>query len=153
MNLKDKINEDLKASMKAGDKVRTDAIRSLRAAIIEFEKSGAEREMSPDDEMKILMSAAKKRREAIEMYDQHNRPELATKERTELAVIQEYLPKQLSREEVATRIREVIRESGAAGPQDTNKVIPLIMKEMKGKADGKMVQEIVKEELMIRANA
>ena len=153
MSLKDKINDDLKASMKAGDKVRTDAIRSLRAAIIEFEKSGAEREMSSDDEMKILMSAAKKRREAIEMYDQHNRPELAAKERTELAVIQEYLPKQLSREEIAGRVREVIQQVGAGGPQDTNKVIPVLMKEMKGKADGKLVQEIVKEELMIRSNA
>ncbi|HWF43397.1 MAG TPA: GatB/YqeY domain-containing protein [Candidatus Kapabacteria bacterium] len=153
MNFKDRINEELKASMKAGDKVRTDTIRGLRAAIIEFEKSGAERAMSPEDEMKILMSAAKKRREAIEMYDQHNRPELAEKERTELAIIQEYLPKQLSRDEIAARVREVIRESGAAGPQDTNKVIPLLMKEMKGKADGKMVQEIVKEELMMRANA
>ena len=153
MSLKDKINEDLKTSMKAGDKVRTEAIRSLRAAIIEFEKSGAEREIAPEDELKMLMTAAKKRREAIEMYDQHNRPELAEKERTELAVILEYLPKQMSREEIAERIREVIRETGAAGPQDTNKVIPVVMKELKGHADGKMVQEIVKEELMIRANA
>ena len=153
MNLKDRINEELKTSMKAGDKIRTETIRSLRAAIIEFEKSGAEREMSPDDELKILMSAAKKRREAIEMYDQHGRPELAEKERIELAVIQEYLPKQISREEITDRVRAVIRETSAASPQDTNKVIPILMKELKGKVDGKTVQEIVKEELMIRANA
>jgi uncharacterized protein YqeY len=153
MNLKDRINEELKTSMKAGDKVRTETIRSLRAGIIEFEKSGAEREMSSDDELKILMSAAKKRREAIEMYDQHDRPELAEKERAELAVIQEFLPKQMSREEITDRIRAVILETGAAGPQDTNKVIPILMKELKGKVDGKIVQEIVKDELMLRANA
>src|SRR5579872_5245734 len=99
MALKDKINEDLKTAMKAGDKVRTETIRGIRAMIIEFDKSGAGREMSPDDEMKALTSAAKKRREAIELYDKNNRPELAEKERQELAIIQEYLPKQLSRSE------------------------------------------------------
>jgi uncharacterized protein YqeY len=147
MSLKDRINEDLKEAMKAGEKVRTEAIRSIRASIIEFEKSGAAREMTTDDEIKILSSAAKKRREAIEMYEQHNRPELAEKETAELAVIQNYLPKQLSREEIADRVRNVIAEVGAAGPQDTNKVMPVIMKEMKGKADGKLVQEVVKEQL------
>lgn len=148
MNLRDRINEDLKAAMKAGYRVRTETIRGLRAGIIEFEKSGAGREMSPDDELKILTSAAKKRREAIELYQQNNRPELAEKETAELAVIQEYLPKQLTREEIAGRVKQIIAEVGAAGPQDTNKVIPIIMKEMKGKADGKMVQEIVKESLV-----
>lgn len=147
MSLKDRINEDLKTAMKAGEKIRTEAIRSIRASIIEFEKSGAGREMSNDDEIKILTSAAKKRREAIEMYEQHNRPELAEKETAELAVIQNYLPQQLSREEVTDRVRQVIKDVGAAGPQDTNKVMPVIMKEMKGKADGKVVQEVVKEQL------
>jgi hypothetical protein len=147
MPLTAQINEDLKKSMLAGEKIRTETLRSLRAAIIEFEKSGAGREMSPDDEMKILMTAAKKRREAIELYEQNARPELAEKEKAELEVISAYLPKQLSREDVLVRVKEVIASTGAAGPQDINKVIPVLMKEMKGKADGKMVQEIVKEEL------
>ena len=147
MPLTAQINEDLKKSMLAGEKIRTETPRSLRAAIIEFEKSGAGREMSPDDEMKILMTAAKKRREAIELYEQNARPELAEKEKAELEVISAYLPKQLSREDVLVRVKEVIASTGAAGPQDINKVIPVLMKEMKGKADGKMVQEIVKEEL------
>ena len=153
MSLKDKINEDLKTAMKSGDKVRTETVRSLRAAIIEFEKSGAGREMTADEEIKALTGAAKKRREAIELYANNNRPELAEKERQELAIIQEYLPQQLSREEITARVRAIIAEVGAAGPQDANKVMPAVMKEMKGKADGKAVQEIVKEELMIRANA
>lgn len=147
MSLTDRINEDLKEAMKAGEKLKTEALRSIRASIIEFDKSGAGREMNSDDEIKILTSAAKKRREAIEMYEQHNRPELAEKETAELAVIQNYLPKQLGREEIAERVRKVIAEVGAAGPQDTNKVMPVIMKEMKGKADGKVVQEVVKEQL------
>jgi uncharacterized protein YqeY len=147
MSLQEKINEDLKSAMKAGEKIRTETLRSLRAGIIEFEKSGAGRAMSPDDEMKILTTNAKKRREAIEFYDKNNRPELAEKERAELAVIQAYLPQQLTREEVSVRVADVIRELGAAGPQDANKVMPVLMKEMKGKADGKLVQELVKEQL------
>lgn len=147
MSLPEKINEDLKSAMKAGEKIRTETLRSLRAGVIEFEKSGAGRAMTDEDGMKILLTAAKKRREAIEMYDQNNRPELAEKERAELAVIQEYLPKQMSTEEVAARVKEVIAQTGAAGPQDANKVMPVLMKEMKGKADGKLVQELVKEQL------
>jgi hypothetical protein len=147
MSLKERINDDLKTAMKAGDKLRTETIRSLRAGVIEFEKSGADREMSPDDDMKILTVAAKKRREAIELYEQNNRQELAEKEKAELAVIMEYLPKQMTREEVQARVDAIIAETGAAGPQDSNKVMPVIMKEVKGKADGRMVQEIVKERL------
>jgi uncharacterized protein len=133
--------------MKAGDKLRTETLRGLRAGIIEFEKSGADREMNLDDDLKILTTAAKKRREAIELYEQNNRQELADKEKAELAVIQDYLPKQMTREEIGARVDQLIAETGAAGPQDANKVIPTIMKEVKGKADGKMVQEIVKERL------
>lgn len=147
MALKDRLNEDLKTAMKSGDKVRLEAIRSIRAAVLEFEKSGAERAMTEDDEIKMLTTAAKKRREAIDIYSQNNRPELAEKEKLELAVITEYLPKQLSREEIEARVKQVIAEVGAQGPQDTNKVIPTVMKEMKGKADGRVIQEVVKEQL------
>jgi uncharacterized protein len=147
MSLKERITEDMKTAMKSGDKIRLETIRGLRALILEFDKSGSGKEMTPDDEIKLLTTAAKKRREAFEIYSQNNRPELAEKEQAELAVITEYLPKQLSREEIEERVRAVIAETGAAGPQDTNKVIPAIMKEMKGKADGKLIQEIVKEQL------
>jgi uncharacterized protein len=147
MNFIEKINEDLKSAMKAGEKVRTETLRSIRASIIEFEKSGQDRAMTPDDEMKILSGGAKKRREAIEFYDKNNRPELAQKEREELAVIQDYLPKQLTEVEISVRVRAIIAEVGATGPQDANKVNPLLMKEMKGKADGKLVQELLKAQL------
>jgi uncharacterized protein YqeY len=138
MSLKEKIGVDLNASMKASEKLRTETLRSLRAGILEFEKS---------EEMKLLLSAAKKRKEAIELYDANARPELAEKERGELAIIQSYLPQQMTEADVAKRVGEVIVEVGASGPQDTNKVIPVLMKELKGKADGKLVQQIVKDQL------
>ncbi len=148
MALKDTINSDLNASMKAGDKIRTETLRSLRALVLDFEKSGADREMTPDEEIKLLLSAAKKRKESMELFATNNRPELAEKEKAEYEIIATYLPKQMSREEVEKRVVEVIKEVGAAGPADTNKVIPVLMKELKGKADGKLVQEIVKEKLL-----
>jgi uncharacterized protein YqeY len=147
MSLKDTITNDLTASMKSGDKIKTETLRSLRALVLDFEKSGADRAMSPDEEMKLLLSAAKKRKEAMELFQANNRPELADKEKAELDVISAYLPKQMSREEVEKRVSEVIAETRATGPADTNKVIPVLMKELKGKADGKLVQEIVKEKL------
>lgn len=147
MALKDTINTDLTAAMKSGDKLRTETLRSLRALVIEFEKSGAAHAMTPDEEMKLLLSAAKKRKEAMELYQTNNRPELAEKEKAELDIISGYLPKQLTREEIEKRVTEVIAETGATVPADTNKVIPVLMKELKGKADGKLVQEIVKEKL------
>jgi uncharacterized protein YqeY len=149
MALKDTINSDLNASMKAGDKIRTETLRSLRALVLDFEKSGVDREMTPDEEMKMLLSAAKKRKESMELFAANNRPELAEKEKAEYEIIATYLPKQMSRDEVEKRVMEVIKEVGAAGPADTNKVIPVLMKELKGKADGKLVQEIVKEKLSV----
>ncbi|MEP7234505.1 MAG: GatB/YqeY domain-containing protein [Ignavibacteriota bacterium] len=147
MKLKDQINTDLTASMKSGDKIRTETLRSLRALLLEFEKSGSDREMTQDEELKLLMTAAKKRKEAMELFSSNNRPELAEKERAEYEIIAAYLPKQMSSEDIAKRVGEVVTEVGALGMADINKVIPVLMKELKGKADGKLVQELVKEKL------
>lgn len=147
MTLKDTITADLTAAMKSGEKSKLDVLRSLRAGILEFEKSGSEKEITDEDVMKILLTASKKRKEAMELFANNNRPELAQKEKEELDVIASYLPQQMSSEEIEKRVIEVIAEVGATGPQDTNKVIPVLMKELKGKADGKIVQEIVKAKL------
>ena len=147
MTLKDTITADLTAAMKSGEKGKLDALRSLRAGILEFEKSGSGKELTDEDVMKILLTASKKRKEAMELFANNNRPELAQKEKEELDIISAYLPQQMSSEEIEKRVAEVIAEVGAAGPQDTNKVIPVLMKELKGKADGKIVQEIVKAKL------
>ncbi|MBU1349364.1 GatB/YqeY domain-containing protein, partial [Patescibacteria group bacterium] len=93
MNLKDKINEDLKTAMKEKDAVKLQTIRSIRALILEFEKSGTDKELTPEDEIKMLSQAAKKRQESIEQFRNAGRNELADKEEAELKIIQVYLPK------------------------------------------------------------
>ncbi len=147
MNLTQHINEDLKAAMKSGNKLRLETLRMLRAQIIEFEKKGLDRPMNEDDEMSILMSASKKRKEAIEIFTKAGRMELVEQETKELEIISEYLPKQLSREDAEKIIKNLIRESGAASMKDLGKVMPLAMKELKGKIDSKVISEIVKHEL------
>jgi hypothetical protein len=113
----------------------------------EIEKRGSGQPMSPDDEIGALNSAAKKRKEAIEQYRLAGRNELAEQEEKELAIIKEYLPKELSEAEILAVIREAVTASGAAGPADFGKVMPLVMKQVKGKADGKLVQELLKKTL------
>ena len=147
MGLKETLNEDLKNAMKSGDKMRTETLRMLRAQILEFEKSGANREMNADDDMKILLSSVKKRKDSIEMYEKANRPDLVDKETKEIEIVQAYLPKQMSKEDAEMIIAKIITEAGATTFKDLGKVMPLIMKELKGKVDGKLINEIVKLKL------
>jgi len=149
MNLRERISEDLKAAMKSGDRVRLETLRTMRAVLLEkeIEKRGAAGGMTPEDEVATLTTAAKKRKESIELFTKGGRPELARQEEQELAIIQEYLPAQLSAEEIASLIREAIGQTGASGPADFSKVMPLVMKQAKGKADGRVVQELVRKAL------
>ena len=147
MGLKEILSEDLKNAMRSGDKIRTETLRMLRAQILEFEKSGAGREMNADDDMKILLSSVKKRRDSIEMYEKANRPDLAEKETKEIEIVQAYLPKQMSKEEAELIIAKIVTDSGVTTSKDLGKVMPLIMKELKGKLDGKLINEIVKLKL------
>ncbi|MGB9702060.1 MAG: GatB/YqeY domain-containing protein [Candidatus Kapaibacteriota bacterium] len=144
MNFEEKINEELKNAMKNQDKVRIDAIRSIRSAIIEFNKSGSGKEMTQDEEIKLLNSLAKKRKESIEMYNKGNRPELAQKEAQELAIIQEFLPKQLNDDEAKEIIQNLIAENNARA-KDFGKMMGLAMKMLSGKYEGAKVQAILKE--------
>ncbi len=145
MSLSTSINDQIKEAMKAGDKVRLETLRSLRAGILEFEKSGIGRDMTPDDEFRIINSAAKKRKDAIEQYEQVGRAEAADKERQELAVIMEFLPAQMTEAEVSDAIRAIIAETGASGPSDFGKVMGAAVKAMKGKADGGLIQQLTKQ--------
>ena len=147
MPLTQRITEDLKAAMKSGNKLRLETLRMLRAQIIEFEKKGLDRTMNEDDEMSILMAAAKKRKEAIEIFTKAERMELVAQETQELAIISEYLPKQLSREDAEKVVENLIQQSGAASMKDIGKVMPNAMKELKGKIDSKVISEIVKQKL------
>lgn len=150
MTLKDRITADIKAAMKAQDKVRLETVRSIKKAILEKETSvrPAEQEnLTPEEELEILLQLAKQRRDSITQYTQGNRPDLAAKETQELAILEEYLPKQLSEEEVSQMIDELIAATGAASAKDMGKVMGAAMQQLKGKADGKKVQELVKQKL------
>ncbi len=145
MGMSDKISLDLKNAMKAGDKVRVETLRTLRAALLEknVEKRPAGG-MTAEDEIAAVMSQAKKRKESIEIFRQNGRNDLADVVEKELGIIQEYLPKQLTAEEIESAVKSVIAEAGAASAKDFGKVMPAAMKVLKGKADGKVVQETVK---------
>ncbi len=145
MALELKINDEIKLAMKSGDKLRLETLRSVRAAIIEFSKSGIDREMNEADELKILNNLSKKRKDAISMYKDAGRMELADKESSELNVILEFLPAQLSEAEVRATITKIKEDSGAVDMKDMGKVMGHAMKALSGKADGGLVQSIVKE--------
>lgn len=143
MNLKDKITADLKEAMKSGEKVRLECIRAIRAKILEFEKSGIGREMNADDEIKILTSEVKKRKDSIEQYNNAGRPDLSAKEEAEMLIIQEYLPKQLSESEILEVIKSFAVSLSAKGKEDFSKLMPAVAKELKGKADGKVIRNLI----------
>ncbi len=145
MNLKEKINNDLKEAMKRGEKLRLETIRSIRALILEFEKSGSGKEFSDEEGLRIVTVAAKKRKEAIEQYKNANRNDLAEKEEAELKIIEEYLPKQLAPEEILNEVKKIADEVGAKGKEDFAKVMPLAAKSLKGKADGKVIRVILEK--------
>jgi uncharacterized protein YqeY len=147
MSLTEKINDDLKAAMKSGDSVKLNTIRSIRTRIIELSKRGTGSSITQEDELTILLSEAKKRKEAIEMYQKGGRTDLSDQEQRELEIINEYLPKQISIEEVADIVKKIIVEVGAVSIKDFGKVMPAAMKELKGRIDGKVVQEVVKQQL------
>ena len=143
MSLKEKINVDLKDAMRAGDKVRLTTIRSLRALILEFEKSGVGREQTTEEELTMLTGAAKKRKESIEQFRDAGRDDLAAKEEEELKIIAEYLPKQLTDEELINGITLLAKELDAKNRSDFSKLMPASIKRYKGQADGKKIKEIV----------
>ncbi len=147
MSLTEQITTDLKEAMKAGDKLRLETLRTIRAQIIEMSKRGTDKPITAEDELSVLMTAVKKRKEAIEQYEKAGRTDLARQEQQELEIITTYLPTQMSREEASEVIERIATELGATGAKDFGRVMPLAMKELKGKIDGKIVQELVKARL------
>ena len=147
MNLKDKISQDLKNAMKSGDKVRIQTIRSLRASILEFEKSGTGKEMDSEQEIKLLSTAAKKRKESIEQFTKAGREDLVNTEEAELKIIMSYLPEQLSAEDIEMEVKKIAEEIGAVSKADFGKLMGTAAKNLKGKADGRLIKEIVEKVL------
>ena len=149
MGLGEKISSDLKAAMKSGDKTRLETLRTLRVVLTqkEIEKRGGGQHMSAEDEISVLITAAKKRKESMELFEKGGRAELVEQEGRELAIIQEYVPKQMSPEDAVKVIDELVTETSAGSPSDFGKVMPLVINRVKGQADGRLVQELVKKRL------
>jgi uncharacterized protein len=145
MSLEEKINNDIKAAMMAKDKIRLEALRTVKSAILiaKTEKGHAET-LTTDVEMKMLQKQVKQRKESAEIFAQQHRPELAEKELAEAAVIEEYLPKMLSDAELTVEVKKIIEQVGAKSPSDMGKVMGVASKALAGKADGKAISEKVK---------
>jgi hypothetical protein len=146
MTLRQQIDEDIKKAMLAKNKEELEALRSIKSMILlaETEKGGAG-EISADASNKILMKAAKQRKESAEIFQQQNREDLASRELFQLDIINRYLPKQLSVEQLQSAIRSIIQETGAKGPADMGKVMGVASKKLAGQADGKQISDVVKQ--------
>ncbi|MBM4158266.1 MAG: GatB/YqeY domain-containing protein [Ignavibacteria bacterium] len=147
MSLKNKINEDLKRAMLSKDSQRVLTLRAIRAEILKMDKSGMNREMTADEEIQLLTKQAKMRKEAIEIYEKAGRKDLEEQEKIQLNIIGEYLPKQISKEEAKQIIAKIITDTGASDIKEFGKIMGLAMKELKGKIEGSLVQEIVRSKL------
>ena len=150
MSLKEQIGEDIKTAMKAKDKIRLQTVRSIKKAILEKEvelRPQGKDSLTPEQEIELLSQQAKQRRDSIEQFKNAGRDDLADKESQELEVIESYLPAQASDEEVEALVDELIATSGASTMKDLGKVMGPAMKQLKGKADGKKIQALVKSKL------
>ncbi len=146
MSLKDQLTADMKEAMKAKQTERLGTIRQLRSAI-KNKEIDLGKELDDDAVIAVIGTLVKQRREAAQMYRENDRPELADKEESELAVLQGYLPAQLGEEEIRQIVSEVIAAVGATSLKDLGKVMPQVMARTKGAAEGKLVNQLVREQL------
>jgi hypothetical protein len=145
MSLEERINQDIKAAMMAKDKVRLEALRAVKSAILLAKTDGEHKDsLSADVEMKILQKQVKQRKDAAEQYIQAGRKELADKELAEASVIEEYLPNMLSADELKAELQKIIAELGAKTPSDMGKVMGVASKALASKAEGKAIADMVK---------
>ena len=146
MSLFDTVSNDIKAAMLAKDRVKLEALRGVKKEFIEAKTAkGGSGELSDEAALKILAKMVKQRRESAAIYVEQNRPELAEGELAEAAVIEAYMPKQLTDEELTAELQAIIAEVGAAGPQDMGKVMGVASKRLAGRADGRAISTKVKE--------
>lgn len=148
--LKQRIEDDIKTAMKAGDKLRLSALRMVKAKMMEAEvalrgKKGRDYQLEDSEAIQCLSTSAKQRRDSIESFRQGKREDLAAAEEAELAIIQEYLPKRMGADEIARIAREAIAATGATSPRDMGAVMKIVMPQVKGAADGKEVNRIISE--------
>lgn len=146
MSYSDLVNEDIKKAMLAREKEKLEAIRAIKSAfMLARSDKGAGSVLEEAEEIKIIQKLVKQRKDSATIYTEQHRPELAEKELFEAAVIEKYLPAQMSEADITAAIKKIIAASGASGMKDMGKVMGLATKEMAGKADGKMISTIVKQ--------
>jgi len=146
MALEEKVMEELKNAMRAKDEAGLRTLRAIKAAIIiEKTSEGASGVISEATELKMLQKLAKQRRDSLEIFEKQNREDLASKEREELAIIERFLPKQMSADDLKVEIKAIIDQVGAKTPADMGKVMGAASKQLAGKADGKAISEMVKQ--------
>jgi uncharacterized protein YqeY len=145
MDLFDQVSEDIKRAMLAREKVRLEALRGIKKEFLEAKTAkGANGELTDETAIKIMTKMVKQRRESARIYQENNRAELAENELSEAAVIEEYLPKQLSAEELEAEVKKIIEQVGATGPKEMGKVMGVASKALAGKAEGRAISETVK---------
>lgn len=141
----EQISNDIKTAMLAREKVTLEALRGIKKEFLEAKTAkGSDGILHDEQAVKIMQKMAKQRRETAQIYTEQNRPELAEKELAEAAVIEQYLPKQMTDTELEAALTEIIAQTGAAGPQDMGKVMGAATRQLAGKADGRMISEKVK---------
>jgi uncharacterized protein YqeY len=146
MSLEQKIMTDLKAAMLAKDEAALRSLRAIKAAILLAKTSeGQSGELTDADETKILQKLVKQRKDSLEIFEQQKREDLAKKEREEIAVIEKFLPAQMSPDEIRKEIKTIMTDTGASSPADMGKVMGVATKKLAGKADGKTISAMVKE--------
>jgi len=143
-DLKQKLTDDLKQAMRDGDKVKRSVIRLAMAAIKNTEIA-RQTTLDDTDILGVIAKEARQRQESIDAFKQGNRPDLVAQEEAELAVLKEYLPRQMTREEIIAAARQVIEKVGAQGPGDKGKVMPQLIAQLKGRADGREINAVVTE--------
>jgi uncharacterized protein YqeY len=146
MSLEQQIMAEMKEAMKAKDEATLRGLRAVKAEIIKAKtEPGAGGEINADKEIQLLQKMVKQRRDSLDIYQQQNRADLAQKEQEEIAVIEKFLPKQLTPEELRAEVQSIITETGAASPADMGKVMGVATKKLAGKTDGKAISAMVKE--------
>ena len=153
MSLREQIKGDMKVAMKSGDKLRVSTLRMIQSRILEREvelrtKKGRDYHLDDDETQDVLTSYAKQRRQSVESYEEGGREELAEKERAELAIVEEYLPRPLDAAAVEALVDRVVTQTGASSLKDLGVVMKRVMAEAKGAVDGKAVNEVVKRHLL-----
>ncbi len=147
MSLQDNVNEQLKAAMKAKDTVALESLRAIKTAIMMTQTQAGAKELTSDDEIKLVQKLVKQRKDSAEIFHQQGRVDLAEPEEAQIKIIEQFLPEQLDEAAITEIVAAIIAKTGAAGMQDMGKVMGMASKAMAGKADGKTISSIVRQKL------